>query len=340
MKKHDEQNGDDAPDSADGTGSAGEQGMGDHSDATAESDGNSTTGRTDDTMTGSEEEEQAFLEGYAPTEDQEKDWQHITTDSDAGSDYSTLTEGSSGSAGSASSDLLSLDNQSKLADIAKKAKELLKTRKQRKSVRKEKSRKRKLERIEREKTKQKMMRFTGTPVEIEKKLLEVRKKAKLERFKRYLDERGVIYIGRIPYGFYENQMRPFFKQFGEVRRIKVKRNRKGKPIGHAFVEFEDPEVAEIVAKAVDGYLLFESKLVCKVVPNERKHPFMFRGWGEEGANTEYHKKKREEWCAKVVPKSEEQVFLEERKKARKLQKKLVKLGIDYKLPEFTVREIC
>jgi nucleolar protein 15 len=30
---------------------------------------------------------------------------------------------------------------------------------------------------------------------------------------KYLDKPGVVYIGRIPHGFYENEMREYFKQF-------------------------------------------------------------------------------------------------------------------------------
>jgi nucleolar protein 15 len=40
------------------------------------------------------------------------------------------------------------------------------------------------------------------------------------------DERGVIYIGRIPHGFYEEQMRGFFEQFGEITRLRLSRNKK------------------------------------------------------------------------------------------------------------------
>lgn len=38
--------------------------------------------------------------------------------------------------------------------------------------------------------------------------------------------RGVIYVGRIPHGFYEKQMKSYFSQFGKVLRLKISRNRK------------------------------------------------------------------------------------------------------------------
>ena len=41
---------------------------------------------------------------------------------------------------------------------------------------------------------------------------------------------GVVYLGRIPHGFYEAQMLPYFKQFGDVNKLKLSRNRKVKNI--------------------------------------------------------------------------------------------------------------
>merc|ERR1712100_976084 len=71
----------------------------------------------------------------------------------------------------------------------------------------------------------------------------------------------VLYIGHVPRGFYEEQMRGYFSQFGEVTRLRLSRNKKtGKSKHYAFVEFKHPEVAQIVAESMNGYLLFESVL--------------------------------------------------------------------------------
>lgn len=39
-------------------------------------------------------------------------------------------------------------------------------------------------------------------------------------------DRGVIYLGHIPHGFYENEMRQYFSQFGTVTRLKLARSKK------------------------------------------------------------------------------------------------------------------
>lgn len=40
------------------------------------------------------------------------------------------------------------------------------------------------------------------------------------------DPRGVVYLGSLPFGFFESQMRTFFSQFGVVTRLRLSRNKK------------------------------------------------------------------------------------------------------------------
>ena len=51
------------------------------------------------------------------------------------------------------------------------------------------------------------------------------KKGKIEEVEEPMRP-GIVYVGRIPHGFYEKEMEGFFSQFGEVKRIKVSRNKK------------------------------------------------------------------------------------------------------------------
>lgn len=39
-------------------------------------------------------------------------------------------------------------------------------------------------------------------------------------------ERGVVYLGHIPHGFYEEEMKKYFSQFGTVTRLKLSRSKK------------------------------------------------------------------------------------------------------------------
>jgi nucleolar protein 15 len=41
-----------------------------------------------------------------------------------------------------------------------------------------------------------------------------------------LDKKGIIYIGHLPKGFNEQELRKFFEQFGEISRLRVSRSSK------------------------------------------------------------------------------------------------------------------
>lgn len=65
-----------------------------------------------------------------------------------------------------------------------------------------------------------------------------------------------MYFGRIPHGFYETEMRKYFSQFGKVKRTRVARSEKtGNSKGYGYVEFDNFEVAKIVAETMNNYLM-------------------------------------------------------------------------------------
>lgn len=85
-------------------------------------------------------------------------------------------------------------------------------------------------------------------------------------------------ISRIPHGFFEPQMKKYFSQFGEIKRLRLSRNKKtGASKHYAFIEFAHGDVAEIVAKTMQNYLMFGHILQCKIVPAEQVHEDLFKG---------------------------------------------------------------
>lgn len=89
---------------------------------------------------------------------------------------------------------------------------------------------------------------------------------------------GVVYLGRIPHGFYEHQIRAYFSQFGPITNIRLARNKKtGASRHHAFIEFEEHETADIAARTMDKYLLFGHILTAKLVAPDNVHPNLFKG---------------------------------------------------------------
>jgi len=104
-------------------------------------------------------------------------------------------------------------------------------------------------------------------------------KRKLDKAKRQpMQDRGVLFLGRIPHGFYEDQMRGYFSQFGTVTRIRLSRNKKtGRSKHYGFVEFASSSVAKIVAETMDNYLIMGHILRCKVIPKDEVHPELWVG---------------------------------------------------------------
>jgi len=110
---------------------------------------------------------------------------------------------------------------------------------------------------------------------------ERKRKTKADRFAKAAakadePDRGVVYLGHIPKGFFEPQMRKFFSQFGQLRRLRLSRSAKNAASkGYAFIEFQEQSVAKIVAETMQNYLLFGKKLVCHVVAKDKQHPKLF-----------------------------------------------------------------
>eukprot|EP00933_Yihiella_yeosuensis_P073518 TRINITY_DN82232_c0_g1_i1.p1 TRINITY_DN82232_c0_g1~~TRINITY_DN82232_c0_g1_i1.p1 ORF type:complete len:324 (+),score=104.13 TRINITY_DN82232_c0_g1_i1:70-1041(+) len=92
------------------------------------------------------------------------------------------------------------------------------------------------------------------------------------------EPRGVIYLGHIPKGFFEPQMRKYFSQFGTVTRLRLSRSKKSaESKGYAFIEFAEESVAKIVAQTMNRYLMFEKVLVCEYIPKEKRNKHLFKG---------------------------------------------------------------
>ena len=144
------------------------------------------------------------------------------------------------------------------------------------------------------------------------------------------EEPGVLYIGHIPHGFYEDQMRGFFNQFGEVSKLRLSRNKKtGRSRHFAFVEFADRRVAGIVAETMNNYLLCNKILVCKVVDAEKLHKNTWVGANRKFQKVPWRsiarKKHNQERTAVQQRRRQEKLVKKEEKKRDKLKE----LGIEY-----------
>ncbi|OJA11144.1 hypothetical protein AZE42_02380 [Rhizopogon vesiculosus] len=172
-------------------------------------------------------------------------------------------------------------------------------------------------------------------------------KKKLEKAKRHpTQDRGVIFMGRLPHGFYEDQLKGYLSQFGDVTRLRISRNKRvlknylgvrylltedktGRSKHYGFVEFDSSSVAQIVAETMDNYLLMGHILKCKVIPKEKVHPELW-----VGANKKWKVIPRDQIVRKEhnKPRTDESMQRAEKRLIRRdneRKRKLAEVGIKY-----------
>lgn len=147
---------------------------------------------------------------------------------------------------------------------------------------------------------------------------------------------GVIYVGHLPRGLFEPQLKSYFEQFGKVLRLRLSRSKKtGGSKGYAFVEFDCDEVAKIVAETMNNYLMGERLIKCHVIPPEKVHEKLFVGSQRQfnkpsqPAVSRYNKAHTQEDIKKMTHKL--------LRKESKLRKRLAENGIDYDFPGFAAQ---
>jgi len=146
------------------------------------------------------------------------------------------------------------------------------------------------------------------------------------------DSSSVIYLGHLPHGFFEPQLKKFFMQFGIVRKLKLFRSPKtGGSRGFAFLQFESPDTAQTVADAMQGYFLHDRQLVAHVVPSHKHHDGM---WKMKKPTEEMLEEagKEEESEKKADPASVKKAHEALLKRMAEKQNKLDAAGIDFQIP--------
>ncbi|KAL0964004.1 hypothetical protein UPYG_G00316350 [Umbra pygmaea] len=162
-------------------------------------------------------------------------------------------------------------------------------------------------------------------------------KKKVQDVKKHTGQRrnspGVVYVGHLPKGLFEPQLKSYFEQFGTVVRLRLSRSKKtGGSKGYAYVEFECSDVAKIVAETMNNYLMSQRILKCHVVPPDKVHEKLFVGSlrkfkkPSNPAVARYNKLRTAEEFKKMTGR----LLCKE----SKLRKRLAENGIDYDFPGF------
>lgn len=149
---------------------------------------------------------------------------------------------------------------------------------------------------------------------------------------------NVIYLGRLPNGFEEEEMKGFFEQFGTVKYVALGRSKRtGGSKGYAHIMFEDEEVAKIVAETMSGYFLMQKRLICNVLTPEQQHDGLFarnRIYFQLRDTYKEQKLKHNVEISDEVLKTRTKKLL---KKEQIKKKKLAAMGIEYDYPGYESR---
>ncbi|KEQ62915.1 RNA-binding domain-containing protein [Aureobasidium melanogenum CBS 110374] len=149
---------------------------------------------------------------------------------------------------------------------------------------------------------------------------------------------GVIYIGRLPHGFFEAQMREYFSQFGDITHLRMARNKlTGRSKHYAFIEFGSAAVAEIVAKTMDKYLLFGHLLQVRRIPAEQVHEKLWKGEGGRFKVMPRNKIERGMLKRGTTREGWEKRIERENQARNKKAAQLKELGYDFEMP--SVRDV-
>lgn len=143
---------------------------------------------------------------------------------------------------------------------------------------------------------------------------------------------GVVYISRIPHGFYEEQMRSYFSQFGSIDRLRLCRNKfTGNSKHYAFIQFSSSEVAGIAAETMNNYLLYGHLLKCRVVPETECHEKMWTGANRRWKVPPLARMRRIKHERKRTPGSWDKLQVKETTRRLNNSKRWKEKGIDYSL---------
>ena len=149
-------------------------------------------------------------------------------------------------------------------------------------------------------------------------------------FKADKNQRGVIYIGRLPSGFEEKELRTYFQQFGEITRLRLSRNKRtGASKHYAFIEFKESEVAKIAAETMNNYLLMGHLLKVSTLSPEQVHERMFIGANKKFKVIPYRKIEQVKHDKKRTREEWEKLNAEHLKRVEAKKEAFASKGLDY-----------
>jgi cold-inducible RNA-binding protein len=89
-----------------------------------------------------------------------------------------------------------------------------------------------------------------------------------------------LYVGNIPFGASEEDLKKLFSEVGEVQSVKIVTNSySGRPRGFGFVEMASQEDAKKAISTLNGKTLMDRALIVNEARPQKKRGGEFRGRG-------------------------------------------------------------
>lgn len=146
---------------------------------------------------------------------------------------------------------------------------------------------------------------------------------------------GVLYVSHLPWGINEEGLRKYFQQFGKIERYILPRSKdSGRIKGYAFIEFESLEIAQIAAKTMNNYILFDKILKCSIVADRSRYNTIFKRWKRQFKFFNKYKAFVEKRNKVKTPEEIKDRMRDYLEKEEGKRLKLKELGINYEFPGF------
>ena len=148
---------------------------------------------------------------------------------------------------------------------------------------------------------------------------------------------AVVRVGGLPHEFSEKEVRAFFGQFGTIFKLRLSRSKRtARSKGYAFIQFELPEVAKIVADATNNYFIGGKPIRVEHMNPESVWPELFKGHDKKFRDL------RPSRCASLRKghNSKSHAFADETKIARDEARaaKLAQAGVEYEFVRTRVKK--
>lgn len=129
---------------------------------------------------------------------------------------------------------------------------------------------------------------------------------------------SIIYVSRLPNGFYEKELSKYFSQFGDLKEVRLARNKKtGNSRHYGFIEFSNKDDAKIAQETMNNYLLMGHLLQVRLM--------------EKGSKIEkLYKYKKRSFNENKIKKNKKEIEEASQIRHKERMDKLKESGIDFK----------